>query len=293
MHNRTTVAKREGDISYTYDGSFEGLLCCVFRSVRQRERPISVIPCNAPQMRLFESFCNFYIETDFQQADIVRDAIEKKISPASLELIHVAFLSCLDEKELHILRYLELGFKVGPRVDAMLAHPVVSIISESVRHLHNEAHLLKGFVRFSDYGGVLAAQIEPKNRVLFAMAGHFCDRFGGERLIIYDKNHGEAFVCAGGRGKIVDLEEFELPAPGEDEALFRSLWMRFHQTIAIKERYNPACQRGHLPLRYRGNMTEFTEAGRQLAETKTSNPNGLLKKEEAASLPDVDDKTPL
>ncbi len=283
MHNRPAIAKsvkRKRDISYVYDGSFEGLLCCIFRSVRQREIPLSIFRQDAPQMPLFE---NVHIESDPCKADIVRDAVEKKISPASLELIHVAFLSCLNEKELHILRYLELGFKTGPRIDGMLAHPAVSVMSQAVRHLYKEAHLLKGFVRFSDFGGVLVAEIEPKNRVLFAMAGHFCDRFGGERLIIYDKSHGEALVCSGGSGKIIALEDFSPPPPGEEEAMYRLLWKRFHQVIAIKERYNPDCQRGHLPLRYRGNMTEFTEPVRQLPEGGTS--FGVhLKKEEASTL---------
>jgi probable DNA metabolism protein len=293
MHNRSAIVektKRARDVCYIYDGSFEGLLCCVFRSVRQREKPLSIVGPDAPQMLLFE---NVHIITDLRQSDIVREAIEKKISPISLELVHVAFLSCLNEKELHILRYLELGFKTGRRIDGMLAHPEVSVISGAVRHLHKEAHLLKGFVRFSDCGGILVAEIEPRNRVLFAMAGHFCDRFGSERLIIYDKKHKEALVCDGGSGKIIPLEGFSTPAPGKDEALYRSLWKRFHEAIAIKERYNPACQRGHLPLRYRGNMTEFTKSGRQLPGGGQDAARAHLQKEETASLLSCGRKKPL
>ena len=40
----------------------------------------------------------------------------------------------------------------------------------------------------------------------------------------------------------------------EYETLFKS----FCETIAIKERENPVCQRGHLPLWYRPNMVEFS-----------------------------------
>lgn len=43
----------------------------------------------------------------------------------------------------------------------------------------------------------------------------------------------------------------------EKEAEYEVLWKSFCKTIAIKERENPVCQRGHLPLWYRPNMTEF------------------------------------
>ena len=45
------------------------------------------------------------------------------------------------------------------------------------RHLRQEAHLLCGFVRFSDHQGKLLAAISPKNFVLPLMAPHFADRY--------------------------------------------------------------------------------------------------------------------
>ena len=42
-----------------------------------------------------------------------------------------------------------------------------------------------------------------------------------------------------------------------DEEEYRALWKMFCATIAIPERKNYICQRGHLPLRYRPYMTEF------------------------------------
>lgn len=48
-------------------------------------------------------------------------------------------------------------------------YPILS----AVRHLNGEAHLFKGFVRFSELGGVLGSEIEPKNRVLPLLRKHF------------------------------------------------------------------------------------------------------------------------
>ena len=259
MYNGADIAVNSSsrDVRYIYDGTFEGFLCCVFKSIRGHEMPISIAAEDAAVLSFFDSV---HIPTDFEQADIVKDAIEKKISPLCLEMANLAFLSCLEERELHILKYLKMGFKFGARVDDMLANATVSTIANSVRGICNEAHLLSGFVRFSDYDGVLVSVIEPVNRVLFRMSDHFCDRFNTERFIIYDKTHGEALVYHDGEGSIVPAKEINLPAPGADELHFRALWKRFYDTIGIKERFNPVCRRSLMPMRFWKNMTEFSGA---------------------------------
>ena len=42
---------------------------------------------------------------------------------------------------------------------------------------------MKGFLRFSDYGGTLGAIIGPKHYVLPLLAHHFCSRFGKETFM--------------------------------------------------------------------------------------------------------------
>lgn len=42
-----------------------------------------------------------------------------------------------------------------------------------------------------------------------------------------------------------------------DQEEYEALWKAFHETVAIRERANPVCQRTHLALRYRPYMTEF------------------------------------
>ena len=32
------------NVAYCYDGSFEGLLCCIFESFEKKERPVSIQP---------------------------------------------------------------------------------------------------------------------------------------------------------------------------------------------------------------------------------------------------------
>lgn len=105
-----------------------------------------------------------------------------------------------------------------------------------MRQLNGELEQYRGFVRFSDIGGVLAAEIEPKNRVLPLLRGHFCQRCHDETFFLYDRTHREALFYADGHSAIVPLEEFVMAPPDEAEKRYRRLWRCFYDTIAIRER---------------------------------------------------------
>jgi len=130
---------------------------------------------------------------------------------------------------------------------------------KAVRHLDGEVHLLRGFVRFSDFEGMLAAEIRPKNRVLPLLRPHFCNRFYNEIFLIYDRTHKEALIHRPGQWVILPLDSFKMAAPTAAEAQYRKLWKRFYDTIEIKERHNPKLRQTHMPKRYWETMTEFQE----------------------------------
>ncbi len=244
------------DIVYCYDGSGEGLLCCIFDAFARKEMPLSVCSGEVGEPTLFATH---WVKTDAARARRVKTAIETKISPIALEWMRGAFLSDLEEKELHILRFVQLGMAVGRDVTKMLSDSRVDVIYKSARRLVGEAHLLKGFVRFSDFDGVLCAEIEPKNQVLPLLASHFRTRLPGERFLIYDRTHHQALVYAAGQSRILSLESWEMPSANRAEQAYRKLWRRFYETIAIAARENPKCRQTHMPKRFWGCMTEFDE----------------------------------
>ena len=85
-----------------------------------------------------------------------------------------------------ILRFLLLGYKHGAKVTELAAVEDVHAMNKALLYLQNEAHFHIEFLRFSDLGEFLAAEITPNNNVLPLIAPHFCDRFSGENLMIYD-----------------------------------------------------------------------------------------------------------
>ena len=245
------------DLVYAYDGSFEGLLCCVFESYEHKEIP-SVIRPPGVEQGLFDTAK--WIETDEHKADRVFNSIPLKISSQAQELVKLGFLTCAKHKELLIYHFLRLGFKYGSKVMTMLTDNTVCSLQKSVRHLTSESHKYKGFVRFSVYGEVLVAVIEPKNFVLPLLSPHFCDRFRNEAFMIYDKTHSMALIYRSQKAELIFVDELTLPEVNDTEVEYRRLWKQFYKTIAIEGRNNPRCRMSLMPKRYWGQMTEFDKS---------------------------------
>ena len=241
------------DMVYYYDGSFEGFLCCVFESYANKEVLTAIYRDEDLVPTLFASRS---IATDRDHANRVLRKIVK-CSPYTANLLQKCYLTCLPDREIHMYHLVVKLLKEGPgflrNFSDETLHPVVT----AVQHLNGEAHQLKGFTRFSEFGGVLGGEIEPKNRVLPLLRSHFCARYQGETFFLYDRTHKEALLYANGKAVIQPLEHFEMAPPDEAEARYRLLWKRFYDTIAIKERYNPKCRQTHMPKRYWNTMTEF------------------------------------
>lgn len=239
-----------------YDGTFQGFLTCVFESYAHKEEPVCFLAPWDDRYTLWETR---RVEADEALARRVWQGVTRNISPAAGQLVYRGFLTCLEERECHLWRFLRYGFQRGSGVMADLGDSRVDILRKAVQHLNEEAHLYTGFVRFSDHNGVLIGEIQPKNRVLPLLRVHFTQRFNTEQLILYDRTHREALVYCPGQWAIVPMEDFVPGPPDEREAAYRRLWQRFFQTVAIEGRYNPRCQNTNLPKRYRAMMTEFRE----------------------------------
>ena len=238
-------------ISYAYDGTFAGFLTCTAESFQHREYPFYFFSPGETQFSLYPLRD---ITTNEARAREMYRTLEQKLSRNAKNLVTMSFLTCLPQKERHIFDYIYLGFHSGIQD---LTDDRVLILTNAVRHLRNEAHLFKGFVRFSDYDGILVGEITPKNRVLPLLRTHFCDRFTGESFLLYDRTHREALCYASGMWKLFPLETLDLVTPDLREETCRKLWKSFYETIAIESRYNPKLRMTHMPKRYWENMTEF------------------------------------
>ena len=241
-------------LTYRYDGTFEGFLCCVFESYMAHELPQAIIGLNNAAASLFTVKD---IVTVTAHADRVAQSIPRRISPRVDELLRHAFLTCLPEKELIMLRFLRQGYRYGSRILEFAGNDNVWRLTKAVQHLRREAHLHLGFIRFTVQNGILLSRVGPKNYILPLIASHFAARFSEERFFIYDERHHAALVYRPYETALFPLDDFKASLPDTAEKNFRALWQTFYDAIEIRPRHNEKCQMTHLPKRYRQYMTEF------------------------------------
>ena len=94
-------------IDYLYDGTFEGLLTCIYENY-YTEKASGIFREEAYQSNLLGGCME--VKTDTQKAITVYEAIEKKISAYDLRRIYRVFLSSDEYKETRILLFIILFF---------------------------------------------------------------------------------------------------------------------------------------------------------------------------------------
>lgn len=242
-------------MDYIYDGTFEGLLTCIHHHYyTEKATRVSVKGEYQP------SFLNesMEISTDETKADVVYEAIQKKISAYDLRRIYKAFLSDDPEKEMKIIRYVVMGFKRGAAISMLHGDPVVFDVQSLEKKVSREKERMLQFVRFSVMKNeVLYAKIEPDHDVLELTAHHFCDRYKNDPFIIHDVKRSKALIAFRGEWYTAPFEETDIPELSADEEEYRRLWKNYFDNIAIKERINPKCQRNFMPMKYRKHLTEM------------------------------------
>lgn len=261
-------------MDYLYDGSFEGLLTCIYYHY-YREAATGIYPVQGYQPSLLHPSC--IVAADPSCADRVSRGIREKISSFALRLVYYAALSSFAGKENLILDYLRLGFRLGSKIDCLHTHPQVRPVHKLARLVGGEVHRLLGLLRFSDKGGYLYAPCSPDHAVLELLADHFADRLAAEHWMIHDTKRSLAVIytgrinpaelppaAPGGRAfperrwYLADLAQKPGAALPED-GWYQELWKLYFRNISIATRYNPRLQARFIPRRYRPHLTEFEQ----------------------------------
>ena len=139
-----------------------------------------------------------------------------------------------------------------------MGHPDVAPLYEMKKSLDWEVDKFQGFVRFTEYDGVLGAVIHPKNYILPLLRGHFRGRFPEENFMIYDAVHQAVLLYQNHKATLTELAApLELPPPSAREQEFQALWKQFYDTLEIKARHNETCRMSHCPKRFWQDMPEM------------------------------------
>ncbi len=243
--------------NYTYDGSFEGLLSCIFLIYQNRIPPADIVVNELMQFNLLDG--NFQVTTDMDHAERVIKAINSYTNDEGGQLLYHLFLSELARIEMIIYELVKILMAVRDMsVLNNFANPIVLKSAQINRMISREVHRMHAFVRFQKTRtGIFYAVIEPDFNVLPLLGEHFARRYADQPWLILDKKRSYGLFYDLNECRFVAAGELDVNSPGlenlamdEQEMLFQKLWGVYFHSVNIKERNNPRLHLRHMPKRY-------------------------------------------
>lgn len=241
-------------VVYTFDETFDGLLSCVFRAYSEKVFPESVHSENNLQRDFLSEYVS--VKTESEKAERVRKGIIKAAGWRAYYLAYTAFMSDIPDIYTAVFNFIILVFQHKKGVFNLLKNDNVLLTEKGSFRTTHEADKMKGFLRFREIeGGIMYSEIEPSCNIIEILAHHFEDRFPLMPFIIRDNKRGISAVYNGDI-TITELPLKDIPQNSENEEEYQKLWRQFIDSINIKERKNPKCQRTLMPKKYWKYMLE-------------------------------------
>lgn len=245
-------------IIYTYDGTFEGFLTCIFECYNQKAFPVDICSRVGEQKYLFAE--KFDIHTNSEKAARVWKGIQNKMSGKNKQLLFYAFLSEEVGIEMRIYCFLRRLFSEHFNIETDYGDSDVLYLTQTSQKVKKEAMRMMQFVRFQrTKDNLYFCGIEPAYDVIPLVIGHFQKRFTDQRWLLYDlkRNYGVLYGNEKVEEVVISNQQFNrlngqikqnLLEEGED--FYQKLWKSYFTHINIKERKNLKLQRQHMPRRF-------------------------------------------
>lgn len=244
---------------FVYDGSFWGLLSCIFKSYQQKITPDKIERRQVHQPLLIGQ--TLEIETSNEHAQRVISGLNKRTEGQAEHLFYKVFLSEDPSLEMLLFNVAKLILERGDK--SALENFADSSVFRSfqlAKMMDREIHRMHAFVRFQlTKDGLFFANIEPDFDVLPLIGEHFEKRYADQPWLIFDvrRQYGLYYDLSTTSLVTIDDPEFDLKkgrAPksvlNEKEAHYQSLWENYFQSVNIKERKNKKLHLQHVPKRY-------------------------------------------
>ncbi|RZA01074.1 MAG: DNA metabolism protein, partial [Moraxellaceae bacterium] len=261
---------------YVYDGSYEGMLSCVFVIFKNRITPIAISTAASYQLTLLDAVEQ--VATDEEWAARVLKGIDERTRGRASVLIYTLFLSELPLCEMLVYEVIRAIIKKG---DASIlenfANPYILKAAQIEKMLRREVHRMHAFVRFQkSRDGLFYAAIDPDFNVLPLIGDHFERRYADQPWLIFDARRHYGLHYDLKRQSFVNVDDAILGEIAQfksedklqntvfqDEALqderekeYQLLWKNYFQSVNISERNNAKLHLRHMPRRYWKHLTE-------------------------------------
>ncbi|HSC66804.1 MAG TPA: TIGR03915 family putative DNA repair protein [Cellvibrio sp.] len=259
---------------FIYDGSYEGLLSCIFVIFKERVAPAAINREGSYQCTLLDA-PRTVITNEHWALRVVKGIDERTNSHASA-LIYKVFLSELPASEMlvyHVVR--AIVQKGDTSILENFADPHILNAAKIEKMVHREVHRMHAFVRFQKGSdGLFYAAVDPDFNVLPLIGAHFERRYADQPWLIFDTRrhyglhydqHQLKFVSVvdpvfAQNGLLLDSSVVRSDAQhdfqDEREREYQLLWKNYFHAVNISERNNRKLHMRHMPRRYWKYLTE-------------------------------------
>lgn len=243
---------------YLYEEGFDNLLSLITKLIKEKRKPYDIKEVNSYQKNLLEE--EIFLKISNKQENIKE--IKRVVSNNIINSIYYVYLSNHPKKEIMIYTFLLVSLKYKDTVFYQRRLNCVNEVIKTVKRVKQEAHKLKGFLRFEETkNNIYYGKISPDNNVIEILSNHFQKRLKMDYWIIHDTKRGlfaiydkkRVYFLSNQEIKNLNLEK------NQKEIEIEELWKTFHQTVAIKERENKKCQQNFMPKKYWKNMLEMED----------------------------------
>ncbi|QYJ68782.1 TIGR03915 family putative DNA repair protein [Flavobacterium litorale] len=246
-------------VTYVFDGSFEGLLTCIFEFYEQKPKAVQLVWQKYHQPTMLQETTT--IISSESKATRVWKGLQKKLSAQWLKRFYMVHLSELPQAFQDLFYFACYIFDNPKGAESNFGNEHVMAISKIEKKIIRERHRMKAFIRFQKTAdGMYYAPVEPDFNVLPLIGTFFKNRYADQKWIIYDvkRKYGlyydlhtvteisYEFVAA------IDPKKVNLPTELIDsrEELASLLWKDYFNSTNIPARKNMKLHLQHVPKRY-------------------------------------------
>ncbi|MEN0035445.1 MAG: TIGR03915 family putative DNA repair protein [Cellvibrio sp.] len=251
---------------FIYDGSYEGLLSCIFVIFKERKAPVAICTEERYQFTLLDEITR--VASDDESAARVIKGLDERTNGQASALIYKLFLSELPESEMLVYQVIQAIIQKGDEsILENFANPSILKAAQIEKMIHREVHRMHAFVRFQkSRDGLFYSAINPDFNVLPLIGDHFERRYADQHWLIFDTKRHYGLYYDRTEMKFVDADDpvFTVNAcalegdalQDEREKEYQALWKNYFQAVNINERNNKKLHLRHMPRRYWKYLTE-------------------------------------
>lgn len=246
-------------MTYIFDGTYNGFLCCVFERFENKDTDVRLFVegQDALQSDMFSTGTT--IITDAIKAKRVQGGLQKKLGNSVAMDFFRVFLSEDPKARAAAFNIICRLFSGAENMLQNYGDDQVLYFAQTLKKVSRERHRMKAFVRFSKSSdGLFFAVIEPDFNVLPLIADFFKKRYADQEWLIYDVKRKYGLLYNGLNVSEVKLSQEEKQALTTDTVIildekdehFQNLWKRYYQSTNIEARRNMKLHLQHVPKRY-------------------------------------------